>query len=259
MAREQRLVFGEVADAYQRARPTYPPALFDAIVEITGVAPGDPVFEIGAGTGKATEGFVARGLRMTAAEPSPGMASVLRSRFPDAVVYESGFEDCVADNAAYAVVAAAQSWHWVDPVIGPNKAADLLRAGGWIALFWNRPDLDGCLWHDEIQPIYERVAPHMTHAKNASKGRGKAGNVERAAVQLGCSRRFGPCVTTEFPWVGHYTTAEYIELLGTYSDHRILPDEQRGELHGSIAAWLDARGGAIDHPFVAELVAAQVR
>ena len=78
-------------------------------------------------------------------------------------------------------------------------------------------------------------------------------------MQLGRSRRFGPCVTREFPWVGHYSTSEYIELLGTYSDHRILPDEQRAELHGSIAEWLDGRGGVIDHPFVAELVAAQVR
>jgi SAM-dependent methyltransferase len=256
MAREQRLVFGEVADAYQRARPTYPPELFDAIVEITAVAPGDAVFEIGAGTGKATEGFVARGLRVTAAEPSPGMAEVLRSRFPDMVVYESGFEECALEAGAFSVIAAAQSWHWVDPAIGPVKAAYLLRRGGWITLFWNRPNLDDSIWHDEIQPIYERITPHMTHAKNATT---MTANVERAVVQLGRTRLFGPCASVEFPWVTQYTTSDYIELLGTYSDHRILPREQRAELHGSIAEWLDARGGIIDHPFVAELVTARVR
>ena len=256
MEREQRLVFGEVADAYQRARPTYPSELFDAIVALTGVVPGDAVFESGAGTGKATEGFVARGLRVTAAEPSPGMAAVLRSRFPGVIVHESGFEDCALENGAYALVAAAQSWHWVDPVIGAHKAADALRPGGWITLFWNRPTLDGSVWHDELQPIYERVTPHIAHVNIAKK---VSGNIERAVVQLGGSGRFGPCVVAEFPWVGRYTTSEYIELLGTYSDHRILPDEQRAELHGAIAEWLDGRGGVIDHPFVAELVAAQVR
>jgi SAM-dependent methyltransferase len=214
------------------------------------------VLEIGTGTGKATEGFVARGMRVTAAEPSPGMAEVLRGRFPAVVVHESGFEDCAVAAGAFSVVAAAQSWHWVDPVIGPAKAAEVLRPGGWITLFWNRPELGDSLWHDEIQPIYERVTPHMTHAKKVTT---VTGNVERAVVQLGRGRRFGPCATAEFPWVGHYTTSEYIELLGTYSDHRILPDEQRSELHGSIAEWLDGRGGAIDHPFVAELVAARVR
>jgi SAM-dependent methyltransferase len=255
MAREQRLVFGEVADAYQRARPTYPPELFDAIVEITGVAPGDAVFEIGAGTGKATEGFVARGLQVTAAEPSPGMAEVLRARFPEVVVHESGFEDCVLPGGAFALVAAAQSWHWVDPVVGPVKAAYVLRTGGWIALFWNRPNLDDTLWHDELQPIYERVTPHMTHDKNTTA----AYATERAVVQLGRSHLFGPCMSVDVPWAGRYTTREYIELLGTYSDHRILPEAQRTELHGSIAEWLDARGGVIDHPFVAEFVAARVR
>ena len=256
MAREQRLVFGEVADAYQRARPTYPTELFDAIVAIAGAGSGDPVFEIGAGTGKATEGFLAQGLRVTACEPSAGMATLLRSRFPDLVVHESGFEDCAIESGSYAVVAAAQSWHWVDPGIGPAKAADGLRPGGWVTLFWNRAELDASTWHDEIQPIYERFTPQMTHEKNSDK---IAGTVERAVVQLGRSRRFGPCRLEQFPWVARYTTAEYIDLLGTYSDHRILSDENRTALHGAIAEWLDAHGGVIDHPFVAELVAAPVR
>ena len=255
MGREQRLVFGEVADAYQRARPTYPSELFDTIVEITGVAAGDRVLEIGAGTGKATDGFVARGLRVTAAEPSAGMAAVLRSRRPEVVVHESGFEECAVDDGAYSIVAAAQSWHWVDQHVGPVKAAQVLRAGGWITLFWNRPELGGAVWHDELQPIYERTTPHMTHANNTTV----AFNTERAVVQLGRSGRFGPCRTAEIPWVGRYTTAEYIDLLGTYSDHRILPDELRAQLHGEIAQWLDGRGGAIDHPFIAELVVARVR
>lgn len=249
-------MFGEVADAYQRARPTYPTALFDTIVAITDARPGDPVFEIGAGTGKATEGFLTKALRVTACEPSPGMANVLRSRFPEIVVHESSLEDAAIEDGSYVVVAAAQSWHWVDPVLGPARAADALRDRGWLALFWNRSDLDDSDWHDELQPIYERITPHMTHAKNADKiGR----TVERAVVQLGRSRRFGPCTVEELPWVARYTTSQYIDLLGTYSDHRILPDDRRAALHGAIAESLDARGGTIDHPFVAELLAAPLR
>jgi SAM-dependent methyltransferase len=253
--REQRLVFGEVADEYQRARPTYPPELFDAIVSISGVKAGDALLEVGAGTGKATDGFVARGLRVTAAEPSPGMAAVLRSRLPEVTVHESGFEDVPEAAGTFAIVAAAQSWHWVDPVRGPAKAADLLRPGGWITLFWNRPDLDGSAWHDELQPIYARITPPMTHDNQLAKW---STNIERVVVQLGSSGRFGPCTPAEFPWSARYTTAEYIELLGTYSDHRLLPDEKRAELHGAIAAWIDANGGTIEHPYVTQLVAACV-
>lgn len=253
--RPQRLVFGEVAEAYQRARPTYPPEVFAAIVEIASLRTGDPVLEVGAGTGKATEGFIAQGLRVTAAEPSLGMAAVLRARFRDVAIHACGLEDVVAEPRSFALVTAAQAWHWVEPVAGPRKAADLLRPGGWIALFWNRGELGGSVWHDEIQPIYARITPPMTHERMQAL----TGNIERAAVQLGGSGRFGPCTTAEFAWSATYTTAEYIDLLGTYSDHRILPDGQRAELHTAIADWLDARGGVIEHGYVAELVMAQVR
>jgi SAM-dependent methyltransferase len=258
VTREQRLTFGEVADWYQRARPTYPAALFDAIVDIASLHAGDRVLEVGAGTGKATDGFVARGLGVTAVEPSPGMAAVLRARLDDGhggvVVQECGFEDCAVEPGSFAVVAAGQSWHWVDPVAGLVKAADALRAGGWLALFWNRPELGGSVWHDELQPIYEHFTPHMTHAKNTTQ----AYATQRALAQLEGSGRFGPGVVREFPWASRYTTSEYVELLGTYSDHRILPEETRAELHGAIGAWLDDRGGVIEHPYVAELVAAPV-
>ena len=32
---------------------------------------------------------------------------------------------------------AGQAWHWVDPDVGAAKAADVLRPGGRVALFWN--------------------------------------------------------------------------------------------------------------------------
>ncbi|MGH3539817.1 MAG: hypothetical protein ACRDQJ_16250 [Pseudonocardiaceae bacterium] len=31
---------------------------------------------------------------------------------------------------------AAQASHWVDPIAGAAKAAQVLRPGGWLAVFW---------------------------------------------------------------------------------------------------------------------------
>ena len=40
--------------------------------------------------------------------------------------------------------------------------------------------------------------------------------------------------------------AEWVRLLGTHSDHRILPDEQRRELHAAVGDVIDRHGGRVD-------------
>ena len=75
MGREQRFVFGEVADLYDRARPGYPEQLVEDVLRFRGL-PAPRVLEVGAGTGKATVVFAARGLEIVALEPTPEMAAV---------------------------------------------------------------------------------------------------------------------------------------------------------------------------------------
>ncbi|MGZ4350604.1 MAG: hypothetical protein ACXVRX_08795, partial [Solirubrobacteraceae bacterium] len=59
---EQRLAFGQVAELYDRARPSYPAAAIDAVLAHGRLAPGVRIVEVGAGTGKATELLAGRGL-----------------------------------------------------------------------------------------------------------------------------------------------------------------------------------------------------
>jgi len=249
-------VFGEVAQQYQAARPTYPDGLYDSIAELSGIGPGDPVLDVGAGTGKATESLVARGYDVTAVEPSPEMASVLQSRLPEVDVQVSNFEECEFDAHSFAVITAAQSWHWVDPAQGPHKAHSLLRPGGWLALFWNASALDDCEWHDELQPIYARITPGMTHDKIAPQ---QDASVQAQFAAIRGSGLFDDPVRREVAWRERYTTDAYIALLATASNHRMLPDEQRAELHAAIAESIDARGGTVEHPYRTDLVAFRVK
>src|SRR3954465_9028463 len=125
--REQALVFGEVAEQYDEARPGYPDAVFDAIMEFGALQPGDRALEIGAGTGKATLPFVARGLDITALEPSAGMAAVLQGKGVDVV--EERF-DTYAVPQPFRLLFGAQSWHWVLCANRHELASAALESGG---------------------------------------------------------------------------------------------------------------------------------
>jgi protein-L-isoaspartate O-methyltransferase len=75
----RRSTFDEAAELYDRARPGYPAALFDDLVELAGIGPGSRVLEIGPGTGQATVPLAERGCRIVAVELGPQLAAVARA------------------------------------------------------------------------------------------------------------------------------------------------------------------------------------
>ncbi|MER5772578.1 class I SAM-dependent methyltransferase [Streptomyces sp. NPDC001985] len=135
------LSFDLAAAQYEAARPGYPPALFDAIEELTGrPLHGADAVDIGAGTGKATRALLARGARVTAVEPGPGMAAQLRRALPGTpLVRGTGDALPLTDHCAD-LLTYAQSWHWTDPLRSVPEALRVLRPGGALALWWNVAD-----------------------------------------------------------------------------------------------------------------------
>ena len=75
------------------------------IVEGAGIAPGDLVLDIGAGTGGLTTPLVAAGARVVAVELHPVRARVLRRRFADVVVVQTDASDLRLPRRPFRVVA----------------------------------------------------------------------------------------------------------------------------------------------------------
>ena len=75
------------------------------------------------------------GSRVLGVEPDPRMAEFARQRGFEVEVAK--FEDWDPAGRAFDVLISGQAWHWVDPVIGAGRAAEVLRPGGRLALFWN--------------------------------------------------------------------------------------------------------------------------
>jgi SAM-dependent methyltransferase len=260
--REQRLVFGEVADAYDRRRPTYPQPLVDAVLDYSGLA-GDtttPVVEVGAGTGKASILFAARGVRLTCVEPSPAMATIARSNlaeFDNVAVVQTSFEDWKPEPHSYGLVFAAQSWHWMTPEIRTAKAHQVLRPSGSIALFWNVIANRGGEGLDrDLSAAYGDLMPNGMW-RSVPTDRVQANNW--VIEELEGSGLFGPVTVVREPWHATYDSDEWLELLSTQSDHRMLDEGARDALFDRIREAVDANGGNVEVEYLSVGYLAQTR
>jgi SAM-dependent methyltransferase len=128
------LSFGSVAAAYERFRPGYPDELVDEVLAYAG-RPVRTALEIGAGTGKATRVFAARGIAVTASDPDAAMLAELRRHAPATVeTVRSSLEE-LAPDPAYDLVYAAASLHWTEPARRWERVAALLEPDGVFASF----------------------------------------------------------------------------------------------------------------------------
>ncbi|SRR6266705_936579 len=76
-ARRYGRVFDEIAAEYDRHRPAYPDELIDQACRVAGIGSGDPVLEVGCGSGQLTRSLAGRGLRVTALEPGTSLISLV--------------------------------------------------------------------------------------------------------------------------------------------------------------------------------------
>jgi SAM-dependent methyltransferase len=130
--------FNDAAGLYSANRPSYPPALFDALEEVTGIGLGGArVADVGAGTGIASRLLAARGARVVAVEPGAGMAAEFRRALPGVPVVRGDGNALPLAGASVDLLTYAQSWHWTDPARSVPEALRVLRPGGALALWWN--------------------------------------------------------------------------------------------------------------------------
>jgi SAM-dependent methyltransferase len=106
------------AGDYVRGRPGYPEALFDRLLERTGLAAGAVVADLGAGTGIASEPLLRRGLRVAAVEPNAAMRAAAVERLGAAAGFRATAGTAEATGlgpASVDLALAAQAFHWFDP------------------------------------------------------------------------------------------------------------------------------------------------
>jgi SAM-dependent methyltransferase len=262
MAKQQRRTsFGGVAPLYDRARPSYPPALIDDVIALGPTAEDPRALEVGAGTGKATVLFAARGVAVHALEPLPEMAALAEhncAAYPDVTVELVEFERWDPGRRSFPLLYSAQAWHWIEPERRYPAARAALEPGGVLAAFWNRADWDRCPLRDAIEHVYARSAPDLAASGPMRPGRWTSAEVwGRWDEEIDPSDGFEQPEVRDYEFVAAYSTAQYVELLQTHSDHIVLESGQRHALLEGIAAVIDGAGGVLDLPYATRLCLAR--
>lgn len=231
--------FGTDAQRYDRARPAYPAALVERIVA---ASPGPDTLDVGCGTGTEARQFQAAGCTVLGVEPDARMADFARARGLDVEV--ATFETWDPAGRTFDAVIAGQSWHWVDPVAGAVKAAQVLRPGGRLAVFGHvfEPPAEIA---DAFAAAYRQVVPDSPLNSQPAK---RPLDLYQAmytkfADKFAETQAFSPLEQWRFDWQQHYSRDQWLDLLPTTGGPTHLPPDKREEVLDTVGAAIDFMGG----------------
>lgn len=250
----RRRTFDDEAERYDRARPRYPDELIADLAELTGIGPGSRVLEIAPGTGVLTVPLAALGCTVTAVELGPRLAEVARrnlARYPRAEVVVSAFEDWPMPAEPFDAAVCASAAHWFDPVPWVAKISGALRPGGSLATVGVHHVAGGTPgFADESQACYERWEPGITPGLRMPT----AAEVPREAGDLEAAGRLGPVTFRRYERDVDYTSAEFTDVLRTYSNVIAMTPQDRAGLVGCLGQLIDSRyGGRVTKHYLFEL------
>lgn len=228
-----RQAFGDDPANYDASRPDYPDWVYETLRDRCGLGPGCAAFEVGAGTGIATRRLLAAGADpVVAVEPDARLAAWLRANTPTPAlaVVNAPFETAELERAGFDLGLAATSFHWLDELAALNRAAALLKAGGWWAMVWNvfgddaRPD-----------PFHDATDALLNDGPRSPSNSGRGGVPFALQVNARLSA-FGRCGAFEAmshetrAWDLVLTAEQTVRLYATYSDMTARPPEEQREV-----------------------------
>ena len=236
------------------------------------------MLEIGCGTGQLTRGLLARGLHVTALEPGPSLIALARQNLAGAgpVDFASArFEDAPLPRGQFRAVFCASAFHWIDPKVSWQRAADVLVAGGTLALvqYFGLEEPRSKEDQDAALAAMAKVAPDIAADWPVYRDLGatlagveeRRANVSQAWAWLGscdlaqdyAGPLFGDVQVALMPRLLEHTPGELTALIRTMSYWARLSPGQRQSLEREYQAVYERLGRRIRASTVAALVTAR--
>ena len=244
-------MFKTVISDYEYGRPQYPVEVYEEIRRFSGIDSTAEILEVGAGTGQATDQFVAHGHKLDLLEVSDEQVCYLESKYsdcPNVTVLKDYFEDYTALKA-YDLIYSATAFHWIKCENGYPKAWRMLRKGGTLAVFWNVFfDMYHCgNVYDELNELKKIYLPEETLGLTIDEIK------EKRIKQITVGGYFGRPEYLEFRTTELYDRARFLAYLKTYSGVLMLDAKTRDQYLEEVSNCIGRHGGSIEVPQIVSL------
>jgi ubiquinone/menaquinone biosynthesis C-methylase UbiE len=163
---------------YDRYRLGYPQRLLARLVALAGLAPGDPVLDLGTGTGMLAIGLARLGMAVTALDPEPQMLAVAGDRAAAAGVtvdfHQGSSSDLHPGMGPFRLVTMGRSFHWMDRAGTLAMLDEIVTPEGGVALFHDaHPPVDENAWFKTLCAVQDKFgrsrAPHIAERRGGHR------------------------------------------------------------------------------------------
>ena len=241
--------FDTVASTYEKLRPGYVKELYQVLFDYISIDENSNVVEVGSGAGQATSPILTTGCKLIAVEYGEQFSELLKDKFKEYQkfsVITGKFEDTVFEDNAFDLVFSASAFHWVSEKIGYEKVFSMLKNGGVFARFANHPyrDKGNPALTQEIDEIYDQYYNKYYNKERKTISEYTEQQAKELAM-IASKYGFSDIRYKLFYRERVFSAKEYVELLGTYSDHIAIEENIRNKFFERIEEAINTHGGTI--------------
>lgn len=218
---EFRKVFDRIPEQFDKYRPRCTPELFADLIAYAGITEESKVLEMGPGTGQATEPILNTGCEYHAIEIGEHLAAKMVEKFGERENFHLTVGDFITHDFGeekFDMIYSAATIQWIPEEVAFQKTFDLLKPGGVLAMMsvhGNYRDANPELY-EKIQNVYRmhfRPAIEYPHRNFKYENAVKYGYVNYEV--------------RSFPLVRVFNADDYVNYVGTHSDHIVIPEPHR--------------------------------
>jgi ubiquinone/menaquinone biosynthesis C-methylase UbiE len=168
---------------YERYRLAYPDRLIARVAALAGLSPGDPVLDLGAGTGMLAVPFAQAGMAVTAMDPEPQMLAAAgeaaKAAGVSVALVQGSSYDLTPTSGPFRLVVIGRAFHWMDRSATLQMLNQIVAPEGGVAFFHDaHPGVPENDWYKTVREVGDRY------------GRGEAAHIRER--RKGGHRRYEP-------------------------------------------------------------------